>query len=495
MMPGLVPAPSTATSILTRVSASVPEGADAVGLCIARDATPPIEVGLDLSRLTGFGFTGKLGSTLVLPAADGPALVLVGTGDPDGTPDMREVGASFARACSRLSSLAIVLEGPGIDQDSVARAAEAMVEGAILSRYSYPALKSENSHTPISELVVVVEQKLVDAARTGVERGRILAAATSLARDLANTPHNHLSASQMADFASSLGPERGLDVEVFGMADLHDMRMAGLLCINAGSTEEARLIKLTYTPENATRSLALVGKGIMYDSGGISLKPSDATHAQMKNDMSGAAAILAAMCSLRDLGVTAAVTGFLMCTDNVPSGTATSLGDVITYRNGTTVEILDTDAEGRVVMADGLILAAEEGHDAVVDIATLTGSAMRALGTDMCALFGNHRETIDRVQDASEASGEMVWEMPLHRPYMKELDSLTADMMNCAPIGKPDAIIAALYLEHFTGGMPWAHIDMAGPAQAAAPSGVLVPGCTGWGARLLAHLALDFDSD
>lgn len=278
------------------------------------------------------------------------------------------------------------------------------------------------------------------------------------------------------------------------MEEIEGMGLAGLLCVNAGSVQEARMIKLSYRPADPARSLAMVGKGIMYDSGGISLKPSDAIHAQMKNDMSGAAAILAAMCSLETLGCRTAVTGYLMCTDNVPSGTATALGDVITYRNGTTVEILDSDAEGRVVMADGLILAAEEGHDAVVDIATLTGSALRALGSDMAALFGNDADLIERAKSAAAHSGEEVWQMPLHRPYKKELDSLTADMMNCAPVGKPDAIIAALFLEHFTGGMPWAHLDMAGPAQAGTASGPVVPGCTGWGARLLAHLAVGFSA-
>src|SRR5690606_30145529 len=243
-----------------------------------------------------------------------------------------------------------------------------------------------------------------------------------------NTPHNHLSAADFADFAARIGPERGLQVEVFGMEEIEGMGLAGLLCVNAGGVQGARMIKLSDRPADPARSLAMVGKGIMYDSGGISLKPSDAIHAQMKNDMSGAAAILAAMCSLETLGCRTAVTGYLMCTDNVPSGTATALGDVITYQNGTTVEILDSDAEGRAVMADGLILAAEEGHDAVVDIATLTGSALRALGSDMAALFGNDADLIERAKSAAAHSGAEVWQMPLHRPYKKELDSLTADM-------------------------------------------------------------------
>jgi len=181
-----------------------------------------------------------------------------------------------------------------------------------------------------------------------------------------------------------------------------------------------------------------------------------------------------------------------MCTDNMPSGTATALGDVITYRDGTTVEMLDTDAEGRVVLADGLILAREEAHDGVIDIATLTGSAVRALGKDMSALFANDRSMAELVEGAAAASGELVWELPLHRAYRREIDSLTADMMNCAPIGKPDAIIASLFLAHFVGEVPWAHVDMCGPAQADEGRGVDVPGCSGWGARLLAHAALAF---
>lgn len=485
------PAPSLSQSPTAGVADAPPESADAVGYLITPDGDAPQGVGLDRNALTAYGFKGKVGDTFVVPSTTGAAAVAVGIGD--GDPDWRQVGASFARAAGSFGSLALVFDTSWLDDDSVAHASEGLVEGALLARYTYSALKSDPGPTPISVLTLVVDSAHATAADEGVERGRILAAASALARDLANTPHSHLSATRFADFIADFAPERGVEVEVFGMDQIREMRLAGLLAINAGSSQEARMVKLTYTPADPKGSLAMVGKGIMYDSGGISLKPSDATHAQMKNDMSGAAVILAAMCSLRELGCDTKVTGYLMCTDNVPSGTATALGDVVTYRDGTTVEILDTDAEGRVVMADGLILAAEEGHDFVVDIATLTGSAMRALGTDMSALFGNHAGMMTQVEAAATASGERVWPLPLHRPYKKELDSLTADMMNCAPIGKPDAIIAALFLEHFTDGMPWAHIDMAGPAQAGGADGLLVPGCTGWGARLLAHLALGFD--
>lgn len=484
------PVPSLDVRADVAVAASVPGAAEAVGLLLGPDGPVPDGLGLDRDRLGALGFSGAVGDTLVVPGAGGAVLVAVGIGDGTPATDLRTVGASFARACGRLSSLALVLAGLE-DAGSPGATAEALVEGVLLARYHYPVLKSEAPGAPVASITLVVDGDQAPFA-AGAERGRVLASATALARDLANTPHNHLSARRLGELAQELGAGAGLGVEVFDEDDLVEMQMAGLLAINAGSAEPARLIKLTYRPDQPTGSLALVGKGIMYDSGGLSIKPSDAIHAQMKNDMSGAAAVLASMLALRDLGCTTAVTGYLTCTDNMPSGTATALGDVITYRDGTTVEMLDTDAEGRVVMADALILAREEGVDAVVDIATLTGSAIRALGKDMSALFANHDAMAQQVEAAAGVSGEMVWRLPLHHPYRSDIDSLTADLMNCAPIGKPDAIIAALFLAHFVGDVPWAHIDMCGPAQADTATGLQVPGCSGWGARILAHVALGF---
>jgi leucyl aminopeptidase len=252
------------------------------------------------------------------------------------------------------------------------------------------------------------------------------------------------------------------------------------------------MIKLTYRPPGEPLGrLTLVGKGIMYDSGGIALKPGDVSHSQMKNDMSGAAAILAAMAALPALGCASAVTGYLMCTDNMPSGTAMALGDVITMRGGTSVEVVNTDAEGRLVMADALVLATEEPVDAIVDIATLTGACLRALGTEVAGVMGNDEALIDRVRAAAEATDEPVWQLPLATRYRSELDSDVADMKN---LGGPNAgaITAALFLAEFVGGVPWAHIDIAGTAQSATDAGWRPVGCTGFGARLLVQLALDF---
>lgn len=487
-----IPSDQTVRALRLEVLAEPAGDATVLGVPVADTGDVPGVLGLDRSTLERWGFAGKKGQTLVVPRADDVPLVAVGTGSEVDAAVVRDAAGAFARAASRDALLAIDVRALLAAGLSAREVGQAVVEGAVLGRYRYDALRSKADSTALEGLTLLADEGEHAELSAGAERGKVLARATSIARDMSNAPGSLLTAPAFGELAERVGAQTGLEVEVFDKAALEEMGCGALLGVNRGSAEEPRLVRIAYRPEGATAHLGLVGKGIMYDSGGISLKPSDAMHAQMKNDMSGAAAILAAMGALDALGCRTSVTRYLMCTDNVPSGSATALGDVITYRNGTTVEILDTDAEGRVVMADGLILAAEEGHDAVVDIATLTGSAMRALGTEMSALFGNHPGLVAQVRAAAEESGERVWELPLHRPYLKDLESVTADMMNCAPIGKPDAIIAALFLEHFTAGVPWAHVDMAGPAQAGAPSGLLVPGCTGWGARLLAHLALGF---
>jgi leucyl aminopeptidase len=212
----------------------------------------------------------------------------------------------------------------------------------------------------------------------------------------------------------------------------------------------------------------------------------------MKNDMSGAGAIMAAMLNLKRLGCTRKVIGYLSCTDNRPSGTALAMGDVLAVRGGTTVEVANTDAEGRLVMADALVLATEEATDAIVDIATLTGAAMRTFGTQIAAVIGNDPALVGQVKASADLTDEPVWELPLARRYRKELDSVVADIKN---LGGPNAgsITAALFLEEFVDGKPWAHIDIAGTADNTSDESWRPPGCTGFGARLLAELAIDFE--
>ena len=279
---------------------------------------------------------------------------------------------------------------------------------------------------------------------------------------------------------------------MFDREQLIELGCGGILGVNAASAEEPRMIVLNFLPEGtATGHLGLVGKGIMYDSGGISLKPSDPMHLLMKMDMGGAAAVLGAFTALRDLGATARVTGWLMCTDNMPSGSAYKLGDVLTARGGKTVAVKNTDAEGRLVMMDGLVLATEEGVDAIVDIATLTGSALRALGETHSVVLGTSQPLIDRLVDAGGATDEATWQFPLVRKYRKLMDSDVADIANLGGTNA-GATTAALFLAEFVGDTPWAHLDIAGTMNADADDAWRSKGATGYGARLLIELARGF---
>jgi leucyl aminopeptidase len=475
------------------VAPVAPKSATVVGVPVGPRGAVGETLGVDRKQLKAAGFDGVIGSTVVVPGAGGGTAVAVGIGDV-GSLDvagLRNAAAAFARAASSHARLAFSLA----ELDAVApeQAAQAVVEGVLLARYSYDPLRRQPRGTAVTRITIVAGADGKQAVTSGAARGKSLAAATYLARDLANTPHSHLSATRLAEVAEAIGADRGLEVEIFDKDALVDMGCGGLLGVNRGSAEPPRMIKLTYRPSDGepTGRLALVGKGIMYDSGGIALKPGDEVHAQMKNDMSGAAAILAAMAELGDLGCTAQVTGWLMCTDNMPSGTALALGDVITMRGGTTVEVINTDAEGRLVMADALVLATEEPNDAIVDIATLTGACMRALGTQVAGVMGSNQGLVDQIRTAADLTDEPVWQLPLDKRYRKELDSAVADLKNLGG-ANAGAITAALFLAEFVGDVPWAHIDIAGTAQSGGDAGWQTAGCTGFGARLLAELAVHF---
>jgi leucyl aminopeptidase len=471
---------------------SVPADADAIAVPVGADGRGAEALGLDAAALAAVGFDGKPGQTHVVAGIGAPVEIAVGIGDPmslDGAA-IRDAAAAFALAAKRASRLAVRM--PSLARPDVA--AQAIVEGVLLARYAYEPLKSGPGSTRVESISLVTDSGRRKAIAAGAERGRLMAGATMLARDLANTPPAHLTAPKLAEVAVEIGTASGLDVEVFDQDTLIDLGCGGLLGVNGGSADEARMVRITYRPRKPrkrTPRLAIVAKGIMYDSGGISLKPSDAVHATMKNDMSGAAATLAAMSILGALGCRTEVTGYLMCTDNVPSGTALKLGDVLTIHGGRTVEVINTDAEGRLVMADGLVMAARARPDAIVDIATLTGAAMRALGTWIAGIVGSNEDLVDQIRAASALTDEQTWPLPLERRYRRELDTEVADIKN---MGGPNAgtITAALFLEEFVDGLPFAHIDIAGTAQADPVESWRVKGCTGFGARLLTEFALAF---
>lgn len=483
------PAPSLHLDPEVAAAEALSGKASAVGYFVSEEGDVPAELSLSREALAAAGFTGAAGQAVYLPRDGATAVVAVGAGSgaTRSVDELRDGAAAFARAAARHAALALVLpSGHGADS---APAAQAAVEGALLARYRFNALKNEPADLAVESLEVIGAGA---GAEAGAARGKVLARSAALARDLANNPPGHLTAVEYADFAAEQGPAFGLSVESFDKAALIEMGCGGLLGVNAGSDEEPRLIVLRYKPSgDPTAQLALVGKGIMYDSGGISLKPSDPMHLAMKMDMAGSAAVLAAMTGLRDLGATAEVSAWLVCTDNMPSGTATKLGDVLTARNGTTVEVKNTDAEGRLVMMDALCLAMEEKPDAIVDMATLTGAAMAALGNLVGAAMGNDQGLVEQLKTAAQVSGESLWQLPLESRYRKQLDSEIADISN---MGGPTAgaITAALFLAEFVKGTPWAHLDIAGTMKSDSDDSWRPRGATGYGTRLLSEFLVGY---
>lgn len=473
-------------------SKTAPAKVDAVVIPVASVGPVPSGLGYTRDQLGALGFDGAPSQTLSLPGSNGAkATVLVGIGEvKDLTANgLRNIAASVARACSRYESISTTLAS--VRRGGAKESAQAVVEGMALALHRWVELKNDKGGLPKLTKVTLVAATGTADVKTGMDIGIATASAVCMARDLANTPPSHLTARQLADKAVALASKSGLKSTVYNRDQLIAMGCGGLVGVNAGSVEPPRMVKLEYRPAKATGHVVLVGKGVMYDSGGISLKPSDPSHASMKMDMSGAAAVLATMGALRALKVKTSVTAYLMCTDNLPSGSALKLGDVLTMRNGKTVEIHNTDAEGRLILADGLSLGAESKPDAMVDIATLTGACMGALGKHMAGILGNNDGVLSQLKASSARTDELVWELPYHRPYRSLLDSNVADMRN---IGGPlaGATTAALFLGEFAGDTPWAHIDMAGPMESDGDNGWLNRGATAYGTRLLIDFCANF---
>lgn len=490
----MIDASELVQSVSVSVARSVPKAATAVGYAVASKGSVPRQLGVNRATLTANGFEGKVGQTLVVPT-NGAVAVAVGIGDGDSVTanDLRRAAAALVRTVSDHEEIATTLaDVAAVDPSD---AAQAVVEGILLGSYRYVGLKNDDdAASKLTALTLVAGSKRAKGAGSGAESGRIVAGAAALARELANTPPTYLNAKDIAERAVAIGESSGLTVEVFDKDDLAAMGCGGMLGVNRGSTEPPRMVKLTYSPEDPKGHLAMVGKGVMYDSGGISIKGGDAFHQAMKMDMSGAAAVLSAMSALHALGCQTKVTAWLMCTDNMPSGSALKLGDVLTMRNGKTVEVLNTDAEGRLILADGLSLAVEEEPDAIIDIATLTGAVLGALGTEIAGLLGTDQGWVDAVREASERVDEPTWQLPLERKrYRKLLDSVVADMKN---IGGPYAgtITASIFLSEFAGDVPYAHLDIAGPMKQDSVDGIYSKGASGFGTRLLIDVARNFSA-
>jgi leucyl aminopeptidase len=394
---------------------------------------------------------------------------------------LRRAAAAAAKAAGSNTSLVIDHAAVTGSLDDPAAVTQALGEGAALAGYRFDRYRSADGDH-LARVTIVGTGDRTEAA--GLARARVVADAVCFARDLVNEPGGTLVPAEFADRVRDAATEAGLGVTVWGLEEIAEERLGGVLAVNKGSGNEARFVRLEYRPEGAVGHVALVGKGITFDSGGLSLKTGEGMMT-MKCDMAGAAAVVATMCALPALGVPVAVTSFTPLTDNMTGDDAQRPGDVFTARNGTTVEVLNTDAEGRLVLADALSLASEEQPDAIVDLATLTGACMVALGDKVAGILSTDDELSAEIRAAADSVGEALWPLPLVEDYRKLLDSPVADLKNIG--GRyGGTITAGLFLREFVAdGIPWAHLDIAGPAFSddAPPDGP--KGATGYGVRTL----------
>jgi leucyl aminopeptidase len=444
--------------------------------------------GVDWAFLRAQGFEGKKGEVRAVPGSDGATVFAVGLGPADevDAAALCHAAGALARGAKKQASLAVDLTGAAGDRVEPGRAARAVVEGLVLGGYEYTAFKSKPTPAALERVVLLgPTTKRVQAA---VDRAVVVAESVRFARDLVNEPGGSLTPSELAARAVEAGEQAGFEVTVWDDKAIRKERLGGVLGVNRGSAQPPRFLQLRYDPPGARATLALVGKGITFDSGGLSLKTADGMMG-MKGDMGGGAAVLGTFRAIAALGAKVRLLGFVPLTDNMTGGDATRVGDVLTIRNGTTVEVLNTDAEGRLILADALSLATEEAPDAIVDLATLTGACMVALGERTAGLMGNHRGWLDQVRGAADAAGEPVWPLPLPQYLRGKLDSDVADLKNVTNGRYGGALSAGLFLREFVGeGIPWAHLDIAGPSDASEVDGEIVKGGTGFGIRTLVEL-------
>ncbi|MFJ8809840.1 leucyl aminopeptidase [Streptomyces sp. NPDC102490] len=490
--------------------------ADAIVIGVAKGAGgPSVAPGAEAvdkaydGRLAGvletLGASGAEGEVTKLPAPAGfkaPVVVAVGLGaepekeagfDPE---SLRRAAGAAARALAGAKKAAFALP--------LAEAADAGVvaEGVLLGAYSFDAYKESakdakgarakgngNGKAPLAEAVLLGGKPRDKVYKAAVERAAAVAEELNRARDLVNTPPNDLNPEAFAAVAQAAAKEHGIKVQVLDEKALVKGGYGGILGVGAGSASGPRLVKLSYTSPKAKKSLAFVGKGITYDSGGISLKPAGHNET-MKCDMAGAAAVFAAVVAAARLGLEVNVTGWLALAENMPSGSATRPGDVLRMYSGKTVEVLNTDAEGRLVLADALWAASQEKPDAIIDVATLTGAMMLALGSRTYGIMANDDAFRSAVHEAAEESGEPAWPMPLPEHLRKGMDSPTADIANMGE-RMGGGLVAGLFLREFVGeGITWAHLDIAGPAfNEGGPFGYTPKGGTGTAVRTLVRVA------
>ncbi len=430
--------------------------------------------------LDGLDFTGKVGQAAAVPGANGFGQILfIGLGDEADADVLRKAAGIAGRAAMRYESVTTTLSEIEIDG-----AVDAVAYGFLLGQYRFGKYLSEPKLSQTAELVLIGSDENGEVAHA-----EAVAAGVAMARDLINEPAGGKKPEVLADIAVSMAGDLGIDITVYDRDEIEAQGFGGLLAVSLGATNPPRMVVMNYRPEGAEKTLALVGKGIVFDSGGLSIKPASGMET-MKTDMSGAACVFGAIRAIATLGLKVNVMAITPLTENMTGGAAQRPGDIYKARNGKTVEVLNTDAEGRLVLGDGLALAAEDKPDLMIDIATLTGACMVALGKGIAGLFGSDDDSADQVEAAARRAGEKVWRMPVDKDLRSKLDSPIADLKN---IGDRygGAITAALFLQEFTDGLPWAHLDIAGPARADDDDGYIAKGGTGFSVATLVAVAED----
>lgn len=405
----------------------------------------------------------------------------------------RRATAAAMRAMKRVGAkrVATVLHGAGEGGLAPDVAAQAVTEGAILGLYEYQRPGKPAKNDGVTELSIVERARSkLPAIRAGIERGRIIAEGAMLARDMSNSPANHMTPTDMAVRAERAAVDAGLDITVFDREEMEERGMGALLGVSKGSAQPPKFIILEYKGDpDSEKAIGLVGKGVTFDSGGISLKPAGGM-AEMKTDMSGGAAVIGAMRAIGLLKPKINVTGLVPAAENLPSSTAQKPGDIVTALNGKTIEVDNTDAEGRLLLADALSYGNQIGLSPMIDIATLTGAILVSLGKVATGAFTNNQRTVDRLIKASRATGEKMWQLPMFDEYKKQNKSDVADVKNTGG-RNAGSITAALFLAEFSEKTPWVHLDIAGTARAASTDGYTPKGSSGVPVRTLVQFVLD----
>ena len=447
---------------------------------------------------------GKRGELTLIHTLDKmtPSRVLVAGLGKDSDFDLDAVRAVAAESCRRLrragvASVATIAHGAGAGGLDAAASGQAIAEGALLGVYRFDKYKSDKGDgRSIKELSVVeADVPTAEALKTGVSRGAVIAEAVNLCRDMANEPANHMTPTRMTECALEVTQESGMELEVLDRPQMAEFGMGALLGVAQGSEEPPKLIILRYRgdPTNEANNLGILGKGITFDSGGLDIKNA-AEMSTMKGDMAGGASVIGAMKAIGHLKPRINVTAIVPATENMPGGRAQRPGDVVTAMNGRTIEIDNTDAEGRLVLADAVAYARSLGLTRLVDVATLTGAVVVALGVQCTGAFGNDQSFIDRVVAAGAASGERIWQLPTYDEYKDQYKSDVADIKNTGGRGA-GSITGAQIIGEFSDGASWVHLDIAGTSRSDKTKRWDPKGATGVPVRTLVRLATDLAID